>query len=67
MGNVLVALPQAAKHANTVRDSPKFGGPGKLKKACIQRTCTNMQPPTCKVHESKQINQKVKSGKIYNI
>ena len=43
------------------RDSPKFGGPGKLKKACIQRVCTNMQPPSSKI---KQMSQPVKSSKM---
>lgn len=25
------------------RDNPKYGGPGKLKKACIKHKCINMQ------------------------
>lgn len=25
------------------RDNPKYGGPGKLKKACVVRKCINMQ------------------------
>ena len=44
------------------RDSPKFGGPGKLKKACIQRICTNMQPPMSS--KIKQLSQPVKSSKM---
>ena len=43
------------------RDSRKFGGPGKLKKACTQRICTNMQPPSSKI---KQVSQPVKSSKF---
>lgn len=31
------------KSCKYCQDNPKYGGPGKLKKACIQRKCIRMQ------------------------
>ena len=46
------------------RDSTKFGGPGKLKKACIQHACTNMQTTISQTHKNNEVDQPKKPGYI---
>ena len=50
------------KSCKYCRDNPKYGGPGKLKKACIQRKCVRLQTKPDKDIHKKKVNMH-ESGK----